>query len=907
MNDHPLILVDASSLLFRAYHAFNLSTSKGFPTGAIKGTDNMLTQLREKYTGSNIVVVFDASVETFRKELYPQYKANRPPMPQDLREQKEYLLNLIEAQGYPLLQIPKVEADDVIATLAIQAKSQGFKVVIATKDKDLAQLVDDQIKLDWDGKLMDATKVKEKYGVAPNQIVDFLALTGDSSDNIPGVPKVGEKTACALLNTLTSLDNIYENLDKVAELKLRGAKTLGKKLEENKELALLSRELVILKKDVQLQPLSELKMQPPNIDNVLNIYKELEFGLNKLPSFLTQQTDTQATTQATQQNAYIVDETTQHTFLQQLEETPLLILDVIPSHPKNDAPLAGLAFAGVDNKNENLWCAYFPFPEEISVATSITLKDRLKAPYNDVFEKLITYLEDEHKSKLGHDLKTVWHYLRSLGVNLRGIRYDTMIEAHLLHSASRTQSLAALSGYLLPHPEQQEDAPTKSDEKLHLLADYANARSAAIYELHDKQWSKLEALPSLQELFHDMEMPLIEVLASMEDTGVLIDKTQLKQQSDHLAQRLEDYEKEVYQLADNYQFNLNSPKQVAHVLYDVLGLPLHKKTPKKQPSTSEETLKGLTRLTNHPLPELLLQHRHLSKLKSGYLDSLSQQLDDTGRVHTSYNQTITVTGRLSSSNPGLQNIPIRTPEGRNIRSAFVARPNFVILTADYSQIELRIMAHLSKDKSLLAAFHQDLDIHRATAAEIFDIPLEEVDDEQRRKAKGINFGLIYGMSPIGLARQLDIEFYEAKKYHQLYFERYPKVLEFMTTIREQAHEQQYVETFFGRRVYLPDINAANKRLQAAAERAAINAPMQGTAADITKNAMLKMHRYIKDEKMDKNVFMIMQVHDELVFEIAEGQQELMAEVVNQQMASAAKLDVPLKVNVGIGENWQEAH
>lgn len=920
--ENPFVLVDGSSYLYRAYHAnfrLGLSNSAGEPTGAMYGVLNMLKSLLKEVNPTHIAVVFDAKGKTFRDEMFEQYKSHRPPMPEDLRQQIQPLHQMIEALGLPLLIVEGVEADDVIGTLAKQASAAGREVLISTGDKDMAQLVDDKIMLinTMTNTLLDREGVIEKYEVPPELIIDLLALMGDSSDNIPGVPSVGNKTAVALLQGLGGIADIYSQLDKVADLPIRGAKKLADKLLAGKEDADLSYKLATIKTDVPLDiTFEQLTLQPENRDQLIEYYARYEFKrwLNELLNENTVSTAQNSITmvKATpsreiQSSAIKVDRSRYQTILteeqlqqwrEKLSNASLFAIDTeTNSLNYMQAKLVGLSFA-----LENGEAAYLPLQHHY-------LDCPQQLSWKTVLAELKTVLEDPNIKKVGQNLKYDLTILARHGVELQGVVYDTMLESYTLDSTGR-HNMDDLAKRFLHHDTIHfEDLAGKGKGQLTFdqieidkAAEYAAEDADVTFKLHQVLWPQLNQTPSLVKLFTEVELPLSQVLARMERNGVLIDSDLLYQQSQEINARLIQLEQQAHQLAGQ-AFNLASTKQLQEILFGKLGLPVLKKTPKGAPSTNEEVLEELA--YEHELPKLLVEHRGFSKLKSTYTDKLPQMIDpNTGRVHTSYHQAVTITGRLSSSDPNLQNIPTRSEEGRKIRQAFIAPQGFKVVAADYSQIELRIMAHLSADAGLAYAFSHGLDVHRSTAAEVFDVPLEQVTSQQRYRAKAINFGLIYGMSAFGLARQLQIPRNEAQTYIDRYFHRYPGVKQFMNDIQEKAKQQGYVETLLGRRLYLPELKSSNGMRRKAAERVAINAPMQGTAADIIKKAMIDIDRFIADKD---DIRMIMQVHDELVFEVKEDKVEYYEKIIKDMMENAVKLSVPLIVEVNFGDNWDQAH
>lgn len=924
--ENPLILVDGSSYLYRAYHAFPpLTNSAGEPTGAMYGVLNMLRSLILQYQPTHAVVVFDAKGKTFRDELFEHYKSHRPPMPDDLRAQIEPLHAMVKAMGLPLMAVPGVEADDVIGTLAREAEKVGRPVLISTGDKDMAQLVTPGITLinTMTNTILGPDEVVTKYGVPPELIIDFLALMGDSSDNIPGVPGVGEKTAQALLQGLGGLDTLYAEPEKIAGLTFRGAKTMAAKLEQNKEVAYLSYQLATIKTDVELDlGCEDLLVEQPVADELLTLFKKYEFkrwitdvesgkwmqakGAKSAARPLAaaaevaEAEEETATVLSAENYVTILDEQTLLTWIENLKKAPLFAFDTETDSLDNvSANMVGLSFAiepGV--------AAYVPVAHDYLDAPDQIPRDR-------VLELLKPLLEDGKVLKVGQNLKYDRGILANYGIELRGIAFDTMLESYILDSVAGRHDMDSLSDRWLKHKTitfeeiagKGKNQLTFNQIALEEAGRYAAEDADVTLQLHLKMWPELQQNEGPLNVFKNIEMPLVPVLSRVERNGVKIDPAVLHAHSQEIAKRLIELEKKAYDIAGE-EFNLSSPKQLQTILFEKQGIKPLKKTPGGAPSTSEEVLEELA--LDYPLPKVILEYRGLAKLKSTYTDKLPLMISPkTGRVHTSYHQAVTATGRLSSTDPNLQNIPVRNEEGRRIRQAFIAPEDYLIVSADYSQIELRIMAHLSRDKSLLTAFAEGKDIHRATAAEVFGLPLESVSSEQRRSAKAINFGLIYGMSAFGLARQLNIPRKEAQKYMDLYFERYPGVLEYMERTRTQAKEQGYVETLDGRRLYLPDIKSSNGARRAGAERAAINAPMQGTAADIIKRAMIAVDGWLLSEK--PRVRMIMQVHDELVFEVHKDDLEAVAKKIHELMESSTTLAVPLLVEVGSGENWDQAH
>ena len=912
----PIVLVDGSSYLYRAFHAMPpLENAKGQPTGAVKGVINMLRSLVKAYPDSCIVVIFDAKGKTFRDDIYPEYKAQRPPMPDDMRPQIEPIHNIIKAMGLPLVVIKGVEADDVIGTYAAQATVLKIPVVVSTGDKDMAQLVNEHVTLvnTMTDTVMDPQGVIDKFGIPADLIIDLLALMGDKVDNIPGVAGVGEKTALGLLQGIGSMDTIYGDLEPVRDLPIRGAKKLPEKLAAEKDNAYLSYKLATIKCDVELpEQVQELANIAPDNDALMVLFEDMGFktwvkalengdngmspssgpaaGTIKKPVAQAIETDYQT----------ILTHDDLQRWLDKLQAAELFAFDTeTTSLEYMDAQIVGLSFAVKVGE-----AAYIPLAHDYLGAPEQLDRDEVLA----LFKPL---LEDNTRHKVGQNLKYDAHVLRNHGITLRGIAFDTMLESYVLNSTASRHDMDSLALKYLDHKTTHfEDIAGKGKKQLTFnqielekAAPYAAEDADITLRLHEALWSELQTLEQQKAVFDQLEVPLIDVLTEMEHHGTLIDGNLLGKQSIELDKRCKELEQQAFELAGE-EFNLSSPKQLQVILFEKLEIPVIKKTPKGQPSTAEPVLQELAQ--THALPALIMEYRSYAKLKSTYTDALPKQVNaSTGRVHTSYQQAVAATGRLSSTNPNLQNIPIRSDEGRRIRQAFIAPAGKKIVAADYSQIELRIMAHLSNDEGLLQAFSLGEDVHKATAAEVFGVGVDEVSSDQRRSAKAINFGLIYGMSAFGLAKQLKIGRGEAQSYIGKYFAKYPGVKTYMDETRAQAAEDGYVETLRGRRLYLPDIKSSNGMKRAGAERTAINAPMQGTAADVIKQAMINVQQWL--DSSDFDAAMIMQVHDELVFEVAESQLEAFCAGVKQQMESAADLAVPLLVDVGMGDNWDEAH
>lgn len=927
--DNPLILIDGSSYLYRAFHAYPGTMSNGdIPTNAVYGVVNMVRSMMRQFASDRIAVIFDAKGKTFRDDMFPEYKAHRPPMPDDLRCQIEPLHNIIRAMGLPLLSVEGVEADDVIGTLAYQASQAGMPVLISTGDKDMAQLVDDNVTLinTMTNVVMDREGVIEKFGIPPELIIDYLALMGDKVDNIPGVPGVGDKTATALLQGIGGLDALYENLDKIADLGFRGSKTMAQKLEDNRENAYMSYKLATIKLDVELENTPEsLHKQTPDRDALIELYGKMAFKswLSELleggsgvveaveksgdtastasAASVALQADTSAVKIDRSQYQTILDQETFKVWLEKLQSAELFAFDTeTDSLDYMVANLVGVSFAVAEGE-----AAYVPVAHDY-----LDAPEQLNREW--VLEQLKPILEDESKHKVGQNLKYDASVLARYGIEMRGIAHDTMLASYVYNSVGGKHDMDSLALRFMQHScisfEQVagkgKNQLTFNQIDLEQAAPYAAEDADVTLCLHNCLWPLIEQDEKLLSIYRDIEMPLVPVISRIERTGVLINDMLLGTQSQEIALRLDELEKKAFEIAGQ-EFNLSSPKQLQTILFDQMKLPVVKKTPSGTPSTNEEVLQELA--LDYPLPAVILEYRGLAKLKSTYTDKLPKMINPTtGRVHTSYHQAVTATGRLSSTDPNLQNIPIRNEEGRRIRQAFIAPHGWKIMAVDYSQIELRIMAHLSGDKALLEAFQQGKDIHAATAAEILGVSIDQVSSEQRRRAKAVNFGLIYGMSAFGLAKQLGIPRGEAQTYMDRYFERYPGVMQYMEDTRSAASEQGYVETIFGRRLHLPEIKSRNGMRRKAAERAAINAPMQGTAADIIKKAMLLVDEWIRQEG-DGRVKLLMQVHDELVFEVEESALSEIESKVRQLMESAAELKVPLVAEAGHGDNWDQAH
>jgi len=905
-SNSPFVLVDGSSYLFRAYHAMpDMSNSKREPTGTIYGVINMVRRLLKDYEPEYLAVVFDAKGKTFRNDMYKEYKANRPPMPDELRDQIEPIHNIIKAMGLPLICVSGVEADDVIGTLSEQATALGIDTLISTGDKDMAQLVNKHVSLvnTMTGVDMDVDGVKEKFGVPPERIIDYLALIGDTADNVPGVPKVGPKTAVKWLGLYDSIDGIMENAKEI-----KGK--VGENLRDFMDQLPLSRDLVTIKCDVELeQDPKTLKRQEPDYKKLKELFGHFEFK-----TWLAEATagtgpaggdgskakkSKPEKEEVTAKYETIFTDKELDSWLKKLKKADCFSFDLeTTSLSYMQADIVGLSFSVKEGE-----AAYIPLAHDYLDAPKQLSREK-------VLEKLKPLLEDNNLCKLGQNLKYDMNVLGNYDIHMQGIQHDTMLASYVLDSTLRHGMDDMAIRHLSYSTTHYEDIAGKGAKQIpfnqvniEAASPYAAEDADITLRLHNIFWPQLEETASLQSIYKDIEIPLLPVLSRMERNGVLLDIKMLAKQSTQISKRLAELEQNIYTEAGQ-EFNIGSPKQLQVVLFEKMELPVISKTPKGQPSTAESVLVELAH--DYPLPKLILEYRSLSKLKSTYTDKLPLQVaESTGRVHTSYQQAVAATGRLSSTDPNLQNIPVRTEEGRRIRQAFIAAPGYKMVAADYSQIELRIMAHLSGDKGLLDAFSKGLDVHSATAAEVFSVSVDEVTKDQRRSAKAINFGLIYGMSAFGLAKQLDITRAEAQEYVDLYFQRYPGVKEYMEQTKEKAREDGYVETVFGRRLYLHEINAKNGMRRQYAERTAINAPMQGTAADIIKRAMIELDKEIQTGKFDMR--MIMQVHDELIFEIKDSQVDEAIKLVRQKMEGAAELSVPLLVDVGIGINWDEAH
>lgn len=892
-----IVLIDGSSYLYRAYHALPPLTNKtGEPTGALHGVLTMIQKLLREEQPDNVAIIFDAPGKTFRNELYTEYKSNRPPMPDELRSQIQPIKDAIKAMGLPLLQIKGVEADDVIGTLCKQAYQANYNVLVSTGDKDLAQLVNEKVSLvnTMNNSMMDREGVKKKFDVFPEQIIDYIALVGDTSDNIPGVPKVGAKTAAKLLNLYGNIDGILKNI-----VEVKGK--VGDNLRENIDQLKLSQNLATIRLDlnlsVSIEDLVPIKIDKERLHEIYN-----HFELRSLLEYfddIEKKSSTKKTIPLKNYETILTWKAFEH-WMDKINQSKLTGFDTETTDIYYmDAKIVGLSLSVSSNE-----AAYIPLAHDYPGAPK-------QLPLDEVLGKLRIWFEDEKKKKVGHHLKYDAHILERYGIKLAGMQFDSMLESYVLNSVATRHNMNSVAKHYLDYETiHYENVAGKGVKQLkfnqidlEIAAPYAAEDADITLQLHNFLWDKLSKNAQLKNVYENIEQPLIKALLEMEENGVLIDRKMLASQSNELAKKIIELEKKAHELAGQ-PFNLGSPKQLQTILFEQQGLPVVRKTPKGQPSTAEDVLIELA--NDYELPAVIIEFRGISKLKSTYTDKLPLQISEaTGRIHTSYHQTVTATGRLSSTDPNLQNIPIKTPEGRRIRKAFIAPPGQVLLAADYSQIELRIMAHLSSDPTLIKAFTEEKDIHRSTAAEVFNISIDDVTNEQRRSAKAINFGLMYGMSPFGLSKQLRISRGEAQDYVDMYFDRYPGVKSYMDNIRETARENGFVETVFGRRLYLPEINARNVNRRQYAERTAINAPMQGTAADIIKNAMISIHKWLREENSGAN--MIMQVHDELVFEINENKIESAKHKIENLMNEAATLSVPLKVDIGIGKNWDEAH
>jgi DNA polymerase-1 len=909
MSEKTLYLVDGSAYLYRAHFVpalQRLKNHKGEPTGMIYGVINMINRMIKEYNPKYMAVVFDAPGKTFRHDMYDQYKATRPPMPDDLRNQIQPTKDIIKALGVPLLEIKGVEADDVMGTLGVMASRAGFKTVISSGDKDMAQLVNDDVMLidTMRNTSMDIDGVKEKFGVRPDQIIDYLTLIGDTSDNIPGVNKVGPKTAVKWLEEHETLDNIIDNANQV-----KGK--VGEYLREAIPQIPLSKQLVTIDTSVPLDcKVQDLTINGEDVEQ-LNILAQ-EFGIRSLQretqtdlfSQLSSESAPEAETQPEKNYTTIRDEKTLERWLEKIRKEKIMAFDLeTTSLESMQAKIVGMSFSCKPGE-----AAYIPIAHVEKTEEQLKILDN-QLELQSVLKQIEPLLNNPEIKLIGQHFKYDMNVLSNYGIEINNLSDDSLMESYVLDTNGRHDMDTLATQYLQKQTIKYEDICGKGAKQISfaevpvdVATQYAAEDADITLQLHLELSKKLQEHQQLLKVFREIEMPLIQVLAKMEQTGVLVDSKTLEKQSEELSIKIAQLEQQAYELVGR-EFNLNSPKQLQEILFEEQNIPVIKKTPTGQPSTSEDVLQELAE--EHELPRIIIENRSLSKLKSTYTDKLPQEINPkTGRIHTSYHQAVTTTGRLSSSNPNLQNIPIRTEEGRKIRQAFVAPKGFKIMAADYSQIELRIMAHLSKDEKLLDSFSRDQDVHSRTASQVFDVAIEEVNKEQRRAAKAINFGLMYGMSAFGLAKQLGVERGEAQDYMSRYFDQYPKVAEFMKKIREQAKENAYVDTLFGRRLYFPEIKNRNGRIRAGAERAAINAPMQGTAADIIKQAMLKVYAEIKN---NVDIRMIMQVHDELVFEVRKKKQDELAMLVKKLMESAVQLSIPLKVDIGVGDNWDEAH
>ena len=906
-EQQPFILVDGSSYLYRAFYAPpHLTNSNGEPTGAIYGVVGMLRSLIRAYHPSHMAVIFDAKGKTFRDDMYSEYKANRESMPDDLRSQIKPLHKIIKAMGLPLICVEGVEADDVIGTLATQADQQGLFTLISTGDKDMAQLVNKNIhlintmtdtRLDHDG-------VIEKFGVPPEKIIDLLALTGDKSDNIPGLPGVGEKTALAMLQNLGGIETLYEKIDEIAALGFRGSKTMAKKLEEHKDILMLSQDLVTIRREVPLDvTVNQLTRASENQEELIKLYGELEFRklLDEQLSNQSQDSAVESNNKAQTNYQCILTQQQLNHWIEKISKVPYFAIDTeTTSLDYMAAELVGISLSVKQDE-----AAYIPLQHKVEGTPK-------QLELTHVLEQLKPILENKKYCKIGQNIKYDMSIFARYGIKLDGVQYDTMLESYVFNSIASRHNMNDLAlKYLNKKTISFEDVAGKGvkqktfDEiELEAATQYACEDADITLQLHENLWPRIEADSKLKDVYQQVEQPLIPILSKIEREGVLIDTDKLRAQSQEISKKIKKLEAQAYEIAGE-EFNLSSTKQLQHIFFEKLHYPIRKKTPKGAPSTAEEVLIELS--LDYPLPKVILEHRSLSKLQNTYIDKLPEIVHpETHRVHTNYHQAVTATGRLSSSNPNLQNIPIRSAEGRRIRNAFIAPKGYKILAADYSQVELRIMAHLSQDKNLLDAFINNQDIHKATASEVFDVPFDDVTSEQRRRAKAVNFGLIYGMSAFGLSKQLDIPIPDAQKYMDTYFERYPGVLNYMERTRQKAAEHGYVETLLGRRLYLNDIKASNRMRREAAERTAINAPMQGTAADIMKLAMINVATWLEKQTAG-DIRMLMQVHDELVFEVRENFADTAKQQIPLLMSEAFKIDVPLLVEADVGDSWEEAH
>ncbi len=899
VKDTPMVLVDGSSYLFRAYYAMpSLTTQQGFPSGAIYGVINMLRRLLKDYPGSNVIVVFDTKGKTFRHELYAEYKANRAAMPEELSQQIEPLHDIIEAMGFPLIKVPGVEADDVIGTLASQFSKKGQDVLISTGDKDMAQLVNERVTLvnTMTHQVLDTRGVEEKFGVRPDQMIDYLALIGDTSDNVPGIPKVGPKTAVKWLQQYETVSNITEHAQAISG-------KVGENLRAHLEQLSLSQELVTIQCMVPLpSSLDRCVMSPANHAVLKQWYATLEFStwLKELSDNNSDEVIVDSGVTELKRYDVVLTEKACLLWIQKIQAATVFALDVeTTSLDDMSAQLVGVSLAVASGE-----AAYIPLMHDYPQAPK-----QLETEW--VLQQLMPILQDKSRRVVGHNIKYDWKVLRRYGLEILARCEDTLLQSYVLNNVTVRHDMDTLAEKFLGHQTITFESvagkgakqKTFNEISLDIAAPYAAEDADITLQLFMKFDQALNEEPTLRSVYDNIEQPLLSVLMQMEYQGVLLDTELLSVQSQDLSVRIEHLEQEAYQLA-GAPFNLASPKQLQEVLFEKLNLPIIKKTPKGQPSTAEAVLQELA--ADYPLPHVIVQYRSLAKLKSTYTDKLPQQVNPvTGRVHTHYNQAVTSTGRLSSNNPNLQNIPVRTEEGRRIRQAFVAPDGKVIVAADYSQVELRIMAHASKDQGMISAFEQGLDIHRSTAAEVFGVSVESVTADQRRHAKAINFGLLYGMSAFGLSKQLNVDRQSAQHYIDAYFERSPAVLDYMESARQQAADHGYVTTLLGRRLVIPEIHSSNAMRRKAAERAAINAPLQGTAADLIKLAMIKLQRSLLEEQLE--VTLIMQVHDELVCEVGRSDQEAAVALIRQSMEQVTALTIPLIVDIGVGSNWEVAH